>query len=153
MRLIGRYSFWTQSKQVVTGIRWLALSRKGHVKFCTCTTSRRSAESVAPPWRIMFFGTDEFSLAHLKVLHKSMQDENQTLVKKLEVTVTGEKVSNNLLNPFWVDSIISYFTVITFRGRSTTSLWPPGNLVSLMISDRLILGSDLLVYGRKICVR
>ena len=52
----------------------------------------------------MFFGTDEFSLPHLQILHKSMQDENQTLVKKLEVTVADEKVSNNLLILFWVDS-------------------------------------------------
>ena len=50
----------------------------------------------------MFFGTDEFSLAHLQVLHKSMQDENEKLVEKLEVTVADQKVSNNLPIPFKV---------------------------------------------------
>ena len=101
MRLVGRCSLWTQSKQVVTGIPWPSLSMNDYVKFCT--TPRRPAEN-GPPWRIMFFGTDEFSLPHLQVLHKSLQDENQTLVKKLEVTVADEKVSKRLPNPLKVDS-------------------------------------------------
>ena len=119
MRLIGRCSLWTRRKQVVTGIPWPSLSRNDYVKFCT--TPRRLAEN-GPPWRIMFFGTDEFSLPHLQVLHKSMQDDNQKLMKKLEVTVADEKVSNNLLNLLWVDSKTSTLaiTVIASHGRSVT---------------------------------
>ncbi|XP_064596193.1 methionyl-tRNA formyltransferase, mitochondrial-like [Liolophura sinensis] len=50
------------------------------------------AERQKPPWRILFFGTDDFSLHTLKVLHSNRQQLDYKLVDTLEV-VTKQKCS------------------------------------------------------------
>ncbi|XP_062947580.1 LOW QUALITY PROTEIN: methionyl-tRNA formyltransferase, mitochondrial [Cynocephalus volans] len=38
-----------------------------------------------PPWRVLFFGTDQFALEALRALHTSRENKEEELIEKLEV--------------------------------------------------------------------
>ncbi|XP_050397084.1 methionyl-tRNA formyltransferase, mitochondrial isoform X2 [Patella vulgata] len=46
-----------------------------------CTVKKK----LDPPWNVLFFGTDEFSVETLKSLHESQLEDKNRLVNKLEV--------------------------------------------------------------------
>ncbi|CAH1789810.1 unnamed protein product [Owenia fusiformis] len=44
-----------------------------------------------PPWRILFFGTDHFSLASLRALRENLKDSTSSLVESIEVVTINKK--------------------------------------------------------------
>ncbi|XP_065156229.1 methionyl-tRNA formyltransferase, mitochondrial isoform X2 [Atheta coriaria] len=48
-----------------------------------------SHTSLKPPWDVLFFGTDNFSLESLKTLHKSSLEKTSQVIRKLEVVTTS----------------------------------------------------------------
>ncbi|KAF2884733.1 hypothetical protein ILUMI_21459 [Ignelater luminosus] len=62
-----------------------------------CNSSHLREHNLKPPWKILFFGTDEFSLASLKALHSEYRKGD--LLNKLEV-VTSLKNKKNAVCKF-----------------------------------------------------
>lgn len=57
------------------------------VRYCTSISSRKL--ELKPPWNILFFGSDDFSLASLKNLFREYQ--KQSLITKLEIVTSNSQ--------------------------------------------------------------
>eukprot|EP00123_Amoebidium_parasiticum_P022558 comp8988_c0_seq1/m.4190 comp8988_c0_seq1/g.4190 ORF comp8988_c0_seq1/g.4190 comp8988_c0_seq1/m.4190 type:complete len:423 (-) comp8988_c0_seq1:494-1762(-) len=55
------------------------------------STSTAEGAALAPPFSVLFFGTDLFSVETLKALHQSMSSEEDTPVRHLEVVGSYDK--------------------------------------------------------------
>lgn len=67
-----------------------------------------SSQQRGPPWKILFFGTDEFAAHHLASLHQEQLKNVKALVDRLDVLVCTEKcdvlkyaIDNNLTVHRW----------------------------------------------------
>ncbi|XP_026863122.2 methionyl-tRNA formyltransferase, mitochondrial [Electrophorus electricus] len=72
------------------------LCRK-RIKFATCSNISKSLVtrtrcSSKPPWRVLFFGSDDFAVESLKQLYASREDRGDAVVDSLEVVTLSSNV-------------------------------------------------------------
>lgn len=86
-------------------VKVLQCSRRRLRTFPSTTVSGKTILR-KPPWRVLFFGTDDFSLSCLKMLYRELQDGG--LVKELAV-VTSLKAKKNPVRDFALATELSTF--------------------------------------------
>ncbi|XP_029987148.1 methionyl-tRNA formyltransferase, mitochondrial-like isoform X1 [Sphaeramia orbicularis] len=89
-----------------------ALSMLSHLRPCCVRTLWKHLSTSGPPWRLLFFGSDQFALESLKLLTSS-RNSNDGIVASLEVVA----VSGNVPVRRFAE-----------QNRLLVRSWPPDNL-------------------------
>ncbi|XP_030622365.1 methionyl-tRNA formyltransferase, mitochondrial [Chanos chanos] len=71
---------------------WEGCINHGTYSLSTVRSYVTKGYSAKPPWRILFFGSDDFAVESLKRLHASRQDTKDRVVESLEVVTLSKDV-------------------------------------------------------------
>ncbi|KAM5169992.1 methionyl-tRNA formyltransferase, mitochondrial [Mantella aurantiaca] len=98
----GQLSLWVRGKRWEVKLHAGSRTLSGDSIFCAHTPRSHYHSGTlpgegrsGPPWNVMFFGTDHFSLESLKILHRYSKTE-EALVGRLEVVSLPSSLPNEL---------------------------------------------------------
>jgi hypothetical protein len=87
------------------GLRTVTITQLRHTT-TTATTNNNNTELEKPPWRVLFFGTDDFSLPSLKMLFREMY---------VKIRVIYNELFENILQIFSVVSDIYMHSLLCYN--------------------------------------
>ncbi|XP_042371697.1 methionyl-tRNA formyltransferase, mitochondrial-like [Plectropomus leopardus] len=79
---------WTKSLRIINLLHRCSVFRRTAVG--GQTQIRRLLSSSGPPWRILFFGSDQFAMESLKLLSDSRSSSGQVVASLEVVTLSGD---------------------------------------------------------------
>lgn len=121
------------ARQLAIQLPAMRYHRHSHAGLWGYTQCRLYCQSGGPPWRILFFGSDDFAVESLKSL-TSARGSNECIVESLEVVA----LSNNVPVKKFAE-----------RNKLPVHLWPPGDLrghfdVGVVVSFGCLLKEQLI---------